>query len=566
MVFLLTALLLGSSFPHVDVPGHLPAYGAVAGDSVIELEIPQQLIPGFCRSLQAPGAGIDDGLFVSVPDDTGKMLCLYRAEPDSAWQQLTAVGYCDTIERSYSFPALLEVFEDQTSLAMIGSKTSGSSPFAFFQPLDPSSTDTCGSNGIAVTDANLPDTVAAIHHPTLVIPATEIASGGRVALSVWDTYSWESYLFTSEDGGQSFSPDSISWSSAIPRPDTCSGGPTLIAISPAGDLLACILADTFDSTHIGLQPYVTWSHDFGETWDNPVMLPSVAVGSALGGEPGPMPYGSFRGGCPWYGAEIRFQGETPLIIWRARRAPGDTVTAEERLWPGAQAILCSHYVMAQWETVYIGRALEDSLASYGWPDWPTSTLSENGALIAFWSDATADSAELDIWGARRDPVSGYWSEPAALTSTSGSEAMLEALPNSDGYECPILLSDARLLIGEKSALRLAMVDLLPAMTSEIRTDVVPSLSGDMPLPEYYHADVRIVPNPVASSFRLLVSPEVELTDINLFDLLGRRVNTDKNRSADDYVWSVRDLAAGTYVLRWRRGAEKGSVPVMVVRP
>jgi hypothetical protein len=564
VVFLITAFL-ASLFPHVEVPEFVPAYGTVVGDSIMELSVPQQLIPGFCRSFQATELEGENGLFVAVPNDSGQMICFYRPTPDAAWQQLTAIGYCDTINRVYSFPALLNIDPQMPSLSMIASKENGSSPFAFFQPLDLDSEDSCSADGIAVTDADLPDTLTAVHHPTLVVPTSAPEDDGRLALSVWDTYSWNSYLFTSDDSGQTFSPDSTSWSSAIPRPDTCSGGPTLISLGPGGELLACILAETNDATHIGLQPYVTSSSDFGETWSEITMLPSEANGSALGGVTGPMPYGSFRGGCPWYGVEIVFQEGTPLIIWRARRAPGDTLTAEERLWPEARAILCSQCIMGQWETVYIGRALGDSSASYDWPDWPTSSVSEDGMLTVLWSDATADSAELDVWAARRDPVSGFWSVPVALTSTAGSEAMLEALPVFSGSSMSILLCDARLLIGESAALRLAELDLLPVLTSEFRTDVIPELSSDAPFPKRHLADIRVFPNPATSSVHLELAPGVELVAAELYDLLGRRVGSRLSEESP-MSWSVRTLPRGTYVLRWQSRAAKGSVRVTVVQP
>ena len=564
MVFLITALL-ASSFPTVEVPNFVPQYGSIAGDSIMELSVPQQLIPGFCRSFLATELDGENGLFVSVPDDSGRMICLYRSTPDAAWQQLTAIGYCDTIARAYSFPALLGIEQQLPFLSMIASMDNGSSPFAFFQPLDPNSEDSCSADGVAVTDADLPDTLTAVHHPTLVIPAGTPNVGGRLALSVWDTYSWNSYLFTSDDSGNSFSPDSTSWSSAIPRPDTCSGGPTLLAMSSTGDLVACILADTFDSTHIGLQPYVTWSSDFGETWSELTMLPSEANGSALEGITGPMPYGSFHGGCPWYGVELLFQGDTPLIFWRARRSSADTVTAEERLWPQARAILCSQFIRGQWETVYVGRALTDSSSSYDWPDWPTVTLGDDGTLVAFWSDATTDSTDLDVWAARRDPVSGSWSVPVALTATAGSEAMLEALPAFSGSSSSILLSDARLLIGEPAPLRLAEFDLLPVLTSEMRTDVTPALSGDVPLPRQYRASIEVFPNPATSSFHLRLAPGVELVGAELYDLLGRRVGNRVNDESG-LSWSVRNLPAGTYLLRWESQAAKGTIPVLVVQP
>jgi hypothetical protein len=564
VVFLITALL-ASSFPQVEVPRHVPAYGSVVGDSITELSVPQQLIPGFCKSFLATELDGENGLFVTVPNDSGQMICLYRSTADTAWQPLTAIGYCDTIPRAYSFPALLGMEQQLPSLSMIAADENGSSPFAFFQPLYPNSEDSCSVDGVAVTDADLPDTLTAVHHPALVIPAGTLNDDGRLALSVWDTYSWNSYLFTSDDGGDSFAPDSTSWSSAIPRPDTCSGGPTLLAMSSAGDLLACILADTFDSTHIGLQPFVTWSSDFGETWSALTMLPSEANGSVLDGIAGPMPYGSFRGGCPWYGVEILFQGDTPLIIWRARRSSADTVTAEERLWPQARAILCSQFIMGQWETVYIGQALTDSSSSYNWPDWPTAALGDDGTLVAFWSDAITDSTDLDVWASRRDPVSGSWSVPVALTSTPGSEAMIEALPAFSGSSTWILLSDARLLIGEPAALRLAELDLLPVLTSEMRTDVTPALSGDIPVARQYRASIEVFPNPAISSFHLRLAPGVELVGAKLYDLLGRRVG---NRVNDDsgLSWSVRNLPAGTYLLRWKSQAAKGSIPVLVVRP
>jgi hypothetical protein len=221
--------------------------------------------------------------------------------------------------------------------------------------------------------------------------------------------------------------------------------------------------------------------------------------------------------------------------------------------------------MDQWETVYIGRALEDSAASYDWPDWPTASVSEDGELAVLWSDAIADSAELDVWAARRDPVSGSWSVPVALTSTPGSEAMIEALPGFAGGTASILLSDARLLIGESAALRFLELDLLPVLTSEMRTDVMPALSGDVPVPRQYRTNIEVFPNPSASSFQLRPAPGVELIDAELYDLLGRRVGFRIDEESA-MSWSVRALPAGTYLLRWRSRAAKGTIPVLVVRP
>jgi hypothetical protein len=260
-----------------------------------------------------------------------------------------------------------------------------------------------------------------------------------------------------------------------------------------------------------------------------------------------------------------FHDDTPLIFWRARRSSADTVTAEERLWPEARAILCSQFIMGQWETVYIGRALEDSSSSYDWPDWPTATLGDDGSLVAFWSDATTDSTDLDVWAARRDPVSGSWSVPLALTATLGSEAMIEALPAFSGGSTSVLLSDARLLIGEPAALRVAELDLLPVLTSEMRTDVTPALSGDVPFPRQYSANIEVFPNPATSSFQLRLAPGVELIGAELYDLLGRRVGS-RMSGESALNWSVRALPAGTYILKWRSRAAKGTIPLLVVRP
>ncbi len=562
MSSVLIALLLVSSFPNVEIPRSISSQGTVSGDSILELSIPQQLIPGYCKSFRLFNAGADLGLLVAIPDEDGRMAVLFQSDPDSGWHDLSAIGPCDSTTHIYSFPAMLESATDEIGIAMIAADSTGDSPFVFFQPLDPNDMDSCTAAGIAITDPALPDTLIAIHHPSLVTASDN--GHDKIAMAVWDTYSWDTYLFRSEDEGLTFFPEPDVWTSSLPRPDSCGGGPTLLAASASGDLLACFLAEVSDSTHMGLQPYVSWGHDWGSTWDEPVLLPAAASGSALEEEIGPMPYGSFRGGCPWYGADILFSGETPLVIWEARRAPGDTLTPEERLWPQARAVLCSHYLDGDWETVFMSRALEDSFETYDSVDWPTATVGEDGSTVVFWSDMAPDSGNMEVWASGRNPVTGFLTNPVALTSTPGNEAMLEALPQSENGAARLLLSDARLLFGEKAPLMLAQFDLGPVWSSGTRTDVAPSLSSHLPIPETRIIDLRAVPNPAVGSFRLIARPGLDIKRVSIYDLLGRLRMSATDTETISQPWSVRSLPTGAYFIIWRGEATKGTVPLLVL--
>lgn len=543
-------LMSAGRFPEV-VPTFRPASGALSGDTLAVLTSPQQLIPSFCPSV----AVAEDELFIAVPADS----CLFVLHGflGGEWDTITAVGPCDTLSLGFSFPGLTARGNGPPALTTIVQRLSGGVPYAFFQEIDPLSPDSCSTSGIVITDS-APDSAAAPHDPALVIPS---AAGSLTAVSVWDPTTWDSFLFTSHPGDGAFVPEPEAWSSAMPRPDTLPGGPAVIAIGPSGEITACIMAEGGDSAHIGLQPWVTRSTDSGASWEPLVPLPSQADGSALDGQPGSMPYGSFRGGTSWYAPQVVYAGETPCVFWTARRAPGDTVTAEERRWPSARAMLCSYPTESGWRTAYVGMAMTDSARTYGTADWPTVVL-DRGNAVLLWSDLSDDGTNLDVWACGHDAGTGAWTVPVALTSTTGSEAFLEAarpLAASDGYV--LLCADARLLFGEPAALMASTLALDEVWDSGARTDVLPSpASGHPPRPE--NLTVRVFPNPATGSFSL--SPSTAgVMDLAIYDLAGRMRMHVRDDAAGRGPISVGGLPAGSYVIVWGGPLARGTLPLVV---
>jgi hypothetical protein len=414
---------------------------------------------------------------------------------------------------------------------------------------------------MVVTDP-APDSAAAPHEPALVIP---MSANGRIALSVWDSYTWNSYLFTHEAGDTSFTPGPELWSSAIPRPDTCAGGPTPIAVGPLGEITACVLAEAQDSVHIGLQPWITTSRDGGATWDELVLIPSEAHGSALAGSPGRMPYGSFRGGTSWYGAQIVYAEGMPLVFWTARRAPRDTSAAEERLWPDARALLCSYPTTEGWRTTYVGIAMTDSARSYATADWPTVILDDGNPLV-LWSDLSGDGSNLDVWACGHDVGTGAWTVPTPLTTSSGSEAFLEATgPVTSDGQYALLCSDARLLFGESAPLNILWFTSDPVWDAGLRTDVLPSPASVPGSPVPARLTLRISPNPATSSFSLLAPRGLGLHQVTLFDLGGRQRLQVRDARALQAPISVAPLPPGTYLVAWHGTSGRGVLPLVVVR-
>ncbi|MBN1426558.1 T9SS type A sorting domain-containing protein [Candidatus Fermentibacteria bacterium] len=553
-LMLVLMLLSTGRFPEVE-PTFFPRAGTLAGDSLAVLTSPQQLIPAYCPSI----VGAMGELTVAISGDSG-LVVLHSAAPGEPWQPITAIGPCDTLPLCPSFPGLVAEDQGTAALSTIVQRCSGGTPYAFYQTLDPSSPDSCSASGMTVTDS-APDSSAAPHDPALVIPSR---ADGLVALSVWDPTTWDSYLFTLSEGETAFAPDPTAWSSAFPRPDTIPGGPTPIAVGPSGEITACVLAEAGDSLHVALQPWVTRSRDGGENWDELVLLPAEAHGSALGDSPGRMPYGSFRGGTSWYGPQLVYAGSTPLVFWTARRSPVDTSTAEERLWSVARALLCSYPTDDGWQTTYVGRAMNDSALAYDTADWPTVALDGRNAVV-LWSDLSEDGSNLDVWACGHDAGTGTWTEPVSLTATSGSEAFLEAAgPVTSTGDYALLCGDARLLYGETSALCLTSFRLDPVYDAGFRTDVLPAPSS---VPDGAHPAVltlKIHPNPASSSFRLVTPASIQLTRLTVYDLVGRQRLQIHESSALQAPIPVAALSPGVYLLVWRATEGRGAVPLVVV--
>ncbi len=543
---LVLALCVTGRFPEV-VPTFRPMGGTLQGESLAVLTSPQQLIPGSCPSIVTQG----EHLFVVVSGDS---LLVRTGTPGGPWQRVTAVGPCDTVAVSLSFPALISPGDSPVALASIAQRRTGGVPYAFYQTLDPSSPDSCAT-GIRVTGTAV-DTTGPAHGPALGIPA---CGASIVALSVWDPLTWNSYLFTKGAADTSFSPRPDAWGSALPRPDTLPGGPTTIAVGPSGELVACVLAEAGDSLHVGLQPWVSTSLDGGLTWSDLELVPAEAHGSAAESLPGRMPYGSFRGGTSWYAPRLVFAGRIPLLVWTARRAPADTLTPEERLWPGARAVLLSYPTAEGWVTSYVGRAMVDSASTYGGADWPTVVVEGLRATI-LWSDLSEDGTNLDVWACGFDVGRGSWTVPVPLTASTGSEAFLEVAGPLPGGEYALLCADAALLFGVRSPLVLSFLRVDPAWESGIRTDVAPAPARASPHPS--GLALAVVPNPATGSFRL-VSPCGPPTLVRIHDLAGRLRLVVRGEGSTGEPISVRGLPPGSYVVTWELGRERGAVPLVV---
>lgn len=551
---IILSVFLNGHFPEV-VPTFRPQSGTPAGDSIAALTSPQQLIPAYCPSI----AGAVGALTIAVSGDSG-LVVLQGVTPEGSWQSVTAIGPCDTLALLMSFPGLLQPGQGPPVLsAIVKLASGGGTPYAFCQVLDPSSQDSCSASVVAVTDP-APDSSAAPHDPVLVIPAF---GGGAVALSVWDPVTWDSYLYTLSEGDTAFTPAPAAWSSAFPRPDTLPGGPTPIAVGPAGEITACVLAEAGDLEHVGLQPWITTSRDGGGNWDELVLLPSGAHGSALGNSPGRMPYGSFHGGTSWYAPQVVYAGATPLVFWTARRAPGDTSTAEDQLWPEARALLCSYPTEAGWQTTYVGKAMTDSALAYDTADWPTVVL-DGAYAVVLWSDRSEDGTNLDVWACGHDVGTGTWSLPVPLMETSGSEAFLEAAgPVAPPGDYALLLGDACLLYGEPTALRMTLFRLDPVRDAGLRTDVAPApAAGHGPGMPAYLA-LRVAPNPATSSFRLIGRLGISLTEMRVYDLAGRQRMELREPSALQGPIPVASLSPGAYLVVWHSASGGGILPLVV---
>lgn len=560
----LLILSLATAFPNVELPRSPLLPGTVAGDSLCKLSFPQQLIPGYCKNILSFG-GDGRRLLITVPGEDHGLLCLQRPTDDDPWSEVSALGPCDSLDLAFFFPALLAMPGADPTLTMVVKRENTGSPYAFFQAVATESQDSCIVDGIVLTDPELPDSGETAHYPSLAIPVTAAQETDRLAVGVWDTYTWDTYLFFSQDGGLSFTPGPEDWSTAIPRPDSGDGGPTLLAASPTGELVACALAEATDSLHLGLQPWINTSSDWGTSWDEPLMLASAADGSSLEEIQGSMPYGSFTGGTTWYGADLLFSGDIPYLFWTARRSFRDTVTMEEKEWPSARALICSYPMEETWTSVYIGRALTDTLEAYDGADWPTAVVDEQGRLVVFWSDRSDLSPNLDIWATGHDPETGIWTEPVQLTSTPGNEAMLEALPVIQDGLAMLLLADAALLVGEETALRLATIDITPIWEAPPRTDVRPAPWAAIPVADVLSLPVHVAPSPVGRSFRIIAAPGLQLKKIEIFDLAGRRRGSLSETQIEDRSYAPHGLPPGAYVLRWKAEESQGSIPLLVLR-
>jgi len=562
--WVLISAVLTASFPHIDVPTKSLLPGEVEGDSICVLSEPQQLVPAYAKSIFKSETPYGDEFFIAIPDSTDNLVVYRIDESMDALPEVQGLGPCDTLDLSYFFPALNGLSTDEPVLSTIVSRGSGGTPFAFFQHIDTTSTDTCASGGVLLTDFSAPDSGETAHRAQLSLPLIDPGDRDRIAVGVWDSYTWQTYFYTSADGGSSFEPGPGEWSDSIPRPDTCSGGPTVFAVSPRGLLAACHIAETTDSTHIGLQPWLTTSSDWGSTWSDLRLLDVMANGSALNDEEGYLPYGSFSGGTTWYGADLIYSGETPYLFHAARRSYHDSLTAEGRLWPTARAILCSYPENDTWRTVYVSQAMVESSYTYDSADWPTAAVDEEGRIVLFWSDRGDPSSGLDIWACGHDPSSGIWTVPVRLTDTPGNEAMLEAVPTIKSNIAHLLLADEVLLIGEETDLAFASLDISPVWQSGIRTDIptVPTSVGEKPpLPARF---VRLAPNPSRGIFEVITSSGVNLQKMSLFDISGRLITTQTVNNAHTIPMNVHGLPSGSYVLKWWDTDRSGSIPVLIL--
>ena len=216
---ILAAAILAVSFPNIETPVRPMMPCDIVGDSVFTLTAPQQIIPGYCRSLLS----MDQGILVTLPRADGTLSAtLFPVDSESSLV-ISGLGPCDTLDLTFAFPALCAGSDSDPLMAVIVDRGSTSSPFGFYQSMDFASSDSCAPGGVIVTDPDLPDSGEIAHAPGLTIPVTNPANTSQRAVAVWDTYTGETYLYTSMDHGTTFSPEPDLWSMAIPRPDTASG-------------------------------------------------------------------------------------------------------------------------------------------------------------------------------------------------------------------------------------------------------------------------------------------------------------------------------------------------------
>ncbi|MBK6369517.1 MAG: T9SS type A sorting domain-containing protein [Flavobacteriales bacterium] len=60
--------------------------------------------------------------------------------------------------------------------------------------------------------------------------------------------------------------------------------------------------------------------------------------------------------------------------------------------------------------------------------------------------------------------------------------------------------------------------------------------------------IRIYPNPAASCFRVDISPEIELTELELSDLQGKLVQSIHASNEKEILIDVSTVKSGTYLL------------------
>ena len=330
-------------------------------------------------------------------------------------------------------------------------------------------------------------------------------------------------------------------------------------------MIACLLAEAYEGAAIGLQPWLTESTDWGMNWASPELLFANADGSALNGEPGSMPYGSFSGGTTWYATDLVVSGDTPFLFWTPRRSFHDTSTVEDRLWPSARALLCSYPMDNEWTTVFIGQAMVDSGLSYSGADWPTAAVDEYGRVVIFWTDFSASSNSNDIWASGYDPSTGTWTVPVALTSTAGNEAMLEATPRINGPTAHLLLADEKLLVGEPTALHLVEIDVSLIWATGPRPDLPVFPTSATPFPATFHLSVRIAPQPTRGSFMIIPEHGFAVRRVQIFDMAGRsRVDYGSAAIPKHLIFPTSSLEAGSYLLKWTADEATGTVPLLIL--
>lgn len=181
-------------------------------------------------------------------------------------------------------------------------------------------------------------------------------------------------------------------------------------------------------------------------------------------------------------------------------------------------------------------------------DWlisPQITLGETGNIVTFWAKSYTTQ-----YGSERFKVliSNTNTEAASFTAISTGNYIEAA--NTTWTEYAYNIPATYNLQNVYIAIQCVSNDSFIFMVDDFKVTTTPTASND----EFFKNNFTIYPNPTTDELNITTVNGLELNEISIFDLTGRKVKSFKNEK----TLNVSDLASGTYIINIKTNEGTGT--------